>query len=194
MANDPVVSGRAFLGLIRHVKDERGATALDAIVHAAGPATRAVFAQPISVLAWHPYEAFTGFLISVDRTLGRGDHAYCRVLGSAAGKRDLGTILRVYVALASAERLIRSCGKVWPSYYRNAGTMEAVAWEPTRTILRIRDFPTMHPTHCKLMEGWMASTMETIGFRVGPGAAETQCTSRGGPYHEFSCTWSRSRG
>jgi hypothetical protein len=80
---------------------------------------------------------------------------------------------------------------VWPSYYRNAGRMEAITWSPDDTTLRIFDFPLMHPAHCRLMEGWMISTMKQIGVRVNDGAAETECPSRGGRWHEFRCTWRR---
>jgi hypothetical protein len=43
------------------------------------------------------------------------------------------------------------------------------------------------------MEGWMISTMEAIGCRVNDDARETECTSRGGEHHEFSCTWIRAK-
>jgi hypothetical protein len=192
---DPVeVSGRAFLGLIRHIKDAHGEAALRTVVAAAGAPTQAVFARPIRVMDWHAYPAFAGFLVSADRILGRGDLAFCRELGAFAGHRDLGTVLRVYVALASAERLIRACSKVWPSYYRNAGQMEALSWAPEETRLRIAGFAQMAPAHCRLMEGWMIATMETIGFSVGPGARETACPSRGAAHHEFVCVWTRGRG
>lgn len=189
----PEVSGRAFLGLIRHVRETRGNDFLSATVQSAGEATQAVFARPIQVMAWHPYPAFAGWLRALDRAMGKGDGAVCRELGAVAGKRDLGTVLRVYVALASAERLIRSCEKVWPSYYRNAGRMEAVAWAPEQTTLRIHGFAAMDVCHCKLMEGWMISTMDTIGFRVNSDARESVCASRGGPWHEFTCSWTRKR-
>jgi hypothetical protein len=186
------VSGRAFLGLIRYVKDKKGDAGLAAIVADAGEPTRQVFAARIGLGDWFPYPAYVGFLRAIDRHIGKGDRKFCRDLGAVAGQRDLGTILRVFVALASAERLIRSCSRVWPSYYRNAGRMEAIDWRPEQTTLRIFDFPEMHPTHCRLMEGWMIATMATIGFRVGEGAGETRCTSKGDPYHEFSCTWTRA--
>jgi len=187
----PEVSGRAFLGLISHVRGTHGAGALAEIVAAAGEPVRRAFATRIRVLDWLPYEAYVAFLRSLERRLGGGDHLFLRSIGAAAGQRDLGTILRVYVALASPERLIRSCTKVWASYYRNAGRMEAVAWAPEQTVLRVLDFDAMDRTHCRLMEGWMISTMEQLGLRVGPGARETECASRGGRYHEFRCTWSR---
>ena len=189
----PQVSGRAFLGLIRYIKDSRGAAMLANVIQEAGDAARSVFGAPIRVTAWHPYDAFTAFLVAADKRLGRGDPRFCRELGDAAGRRDLNSIFRVYVALASAERLIRSCEKLWTSYYRNAGRMEAIRWRPDDTVLRIYDFSSMHPAHCRLMEGWMIATMAAIGFRVNDDALESECTSRGGPYHEFRCTWTRAR-
>jgi hypothetical protein len=191
MGEEPLTSGKAFLGLIRYVKDQRGLPWLSDVIAGAPAPTRQVFQDPIRIMNWYPYRAYTGFLRALDRALGTGDGKVCRDLGAAAGKRDLGTVFRVYVALASAERLIRSCAKVWASYYRNAGRMEAIAWESTRTTLRIYDFPAMDTHHCRLMEGWMIATMDTIGFRVNEDAEEARCPSRGDPYHEFRCTWTK---
>jgi hypothetical protein len=182
-------SGRAFLGLIRYVKDQNGLDELRRIVAAAPVATRQAFADPIRVDQWYPYEAYVGFLRALDEHLGQGDGAYCRVLGAVAGQRDAGAIFRVYLAIASAERLIRSCERVWPSYYRNAGSMVALSWSADDTALRIHDFPAMDPRHCRLMEGWMIATMDSIGFRVNDDARESLCASRGDLYHEFRCTW-----
>jgi hypothetical protein len=185
-------SGRAFLGLIRYVKDHGGgAPTLARVIEGAGPAARDTFAKPIRIMSWYPYAAFSGFLGSLERHLGKSDPAFCRHLGAAAGTRDLGTVFRIYRALASPERLIRACGKVWPSYYRDAGRMEAVAWEPDYTVLRIYDFPEMDPRHCRLMEGWMISTMLNIGCRVNDDGMERQCMRAGAPYHEFTCSWTR---
>jgi hypothetical protein len=194
MTDPALASGRAFLGLIRHVRDQKGTDPLRAVLAESPDATRVVFARPIRLMEWHPYDSFIGFLRAADRVLGRGDLAFCRDLGAVAGRRDLGTILRVFAALSSAERLIRSCGKVWGDYYRNAGRMEAVSWTPEDTRVRIYDFPQMDAAHCRLMEGWMISTMETIGFRVSRDAHERTCTTRGGAHHEFVCTWTRGDG
>lgn len=187
------VSGKAFLGVIRYVKDKGGPEALPRIVEACDDATRAVFAKPIGVMSWYPYQTFATFLRVVDRQLGAGNTLLCRDIGTSAGARDLGTVFKIYRALASAEKLIRACTKVWPSYYRNAGRMEAVTWEPTNTTLRIYDFPEMDPRHCRLMEGWMISTMAQIGCKVHGDGMEVKCMSRGAEYHEFHCTWSPNK-
>ncbi len=189
--NTAEASGKAFLGIIRHVKDTHGLDFLGSLVHGSGEPTKRAFARPIRATDWHPYEAYAGFLRALERGMGKGDGKLAHQLGEIAGKRDLGTVFRVYVALASAERLIRACSKVWPSYYRNAGTMEAISWEPSDPRLRISGFADMEPFHCRLMEGWMIATMNTIGFRVSDDARESRCASHGAPYHEFSCSWTK---
>jgi hypothetical protein len=183
------VSGRAFLGLIRHAKDQRAY--LDRIIEDAGSEARSAFAKRIRQTDWYPYTAYVGLLRALERHLGPGDATFFRTLGSAAGTRDLGSMFRVYAALASPERLIRACGKIWPSYYRNAGRMEAITWTSQDTTLRIFDFAEMDRRHCRLMEGWMIGTMTSIGVRVNDDARETACTSKGAPHHEFRCSWSR---
>ena len=185
-------SGRAFLGILKYVKSSRGPDALASVIASGNDPCRQAFAHPIRMMTWYPYDAFVGFLNGLERALGRaGQHSFCRELGDVAGVRDLGTVFKVYRTLSSPERLIRSCSKVWSSYYRHAGRMEAVTWEPSDTTVRIYDFPEMAPTHCRLMEGWMISTMRSIGFYVNDDAFEKKCMSTGGPYHEFHCTWQK---
>lgn len=178
--------------MISGVKERGGPDALARVLAAAEPSTAEVLQKRIRALEWYSYDSFVGLLRAADRTIGIGDRKLCRELGAMAGKRDIGTAFRVFAAIASPERLIRGCRLVWSAYYRNAGSMEALAWTPERTVLRITGFAEMHATHCRLMEGWMISTMEAIGCRVNPGARETECMSRGGAHHEFSCTWSRA--
>ncbi len=184
----PQASGKAFLGLVKHVKTAFGPQALARVVAAADPEGH-TFGQRIHPLAWYSYESFVAFLHALVEKLGGGNGEFCRDLGAVAGERDLGTIFKLLRRLSSPERLIRSCGRVWESYYRNAGAMEAVAWRPESTVLRIVGFESMHPLHCRLMEGWMLQTMDIVGVKVLPGACEQLCTSRGDPHHEFRCAW-----
>ena len=185
-------SGRAFLGIVKYVKSTRGPQALESVIASGNDASRAAFDKPIRMMNWYSYPAFVGFLHGLEHTLGRaGQHSFCRELGDVAGVRDLGTVLRVYRTISSPERLIRACDKVWSSYYRHAGRMEAVTWAPDDTTLRIYDFAEMDPAHCRLMEGWMIATMRSIGFYVNNDAFERKCMSTGDPYHEFHCTWQK---
>ncbi len=189
--SEPLVSGRAFLGLIRSVKESHGPSALSDALKAMPPATQKAFATRILHAGWYPYPAYVGFLNGLEQKFGRGQPAFFRTLGVASGKRDISTVFRVYLAIASTERLIRGCSKVWAGYYSNAGEMEAVSWAPTDTCLRISGFPEMATAHCRLMEGWMIATMDALGVEVNADAAETACTSRGAPFHEFRCTWKK---
>ncbi len=175
------------------MRDVHGSDSLAAIIEQGGPELGRVFGERISKLGWYPYAALSGFLIAAERTLPASERGAAFDLGVAAGKRDLGTVLKIYVALASAERLIRSCKLVWRNYYKHAGRMEAVEWQPESTVLRILEFPEMHRLHCRLMEGWMIATMESLGFRVNDDACQSAFMGDGDPYHEFRCSWRRAR-
>ena len=183
--------GRALLGPLRHVKQLHGKGGLDRLVAAAPPVLAPVLREKISQSAWYPYEAYAALLRIIDRQLGVGDLAYCRKLGEWAGREDLGSMFKIYAMLASPERLIRSCKLVWPQYY-DLGAMSALDASPDSTRLIITDARAMDAAHCRLMEGWMLGTMAQIGCLVHDGAREVSCTSRGGPYHEFACTWDRA--
>ena len=188
----PEVSGRAFLGLLKYIKGWGDQEKLDGIIEGAGASAKPIFAERIRVTGWYPYDGYKDFLIAIDRKLGKGDYRYCRELGVVAGQRDMGTIFKIYTLMANADRLIGACNKFWQSYYRNAGTMEAIQSSAEQTVLRIKGFPTMHPTHCKLMEGWISATMDSVGFRILE-IKETQCTSRGGDFHDYTFRWQKKK-
>ena len=188
---NPEVSGRALLGLLAFAKERGGKTAITELVAKLSPDSAAVFGDRIQPLRYYPYSAYVELLYALKFRFGRPDETFFRRLGATAGERDLGTMFKVYVALASPERLIRSCARVWSSYYRNAGTMTAVAWDERDTRLRIEGFDAMDRAHCELMEGWMIATMAQIGVVVNKDARETACASRGAAHHEFACTWRR---
>lgn len=184
-------NGRAFLGLIRFIKKTHGAqgdVVLEQVIKDAGPLAQKVFAERIRVQSWHPYPAFVDFMRAMDRKLGHADPEFFRKVGSLAGQVDINTILRVYLSMASADRLIHSCGKVWESYYKDAGQMVAISTDANNTVVRILDFPEMHPHHCALMVGWMTASLQSIGIKLHSGE-ETRCMHLGDPYHEFKGNW-----
>jgi len=183
------VVGAAFLGLTKHVKEQKGVNFLNAVVEDAGDTTKAIFAKRIIMLDWYPYSSYAGFLRALDRKLGKGDLTYCHELGMIAAQRDAQTIYSLYKEKAKPEQLIRDCSFIWQNYYRNAGRMEAVSWEPDNSVVRIYDFPDMDPAHCLLMVGWMRGMMHGVGAQVTPESREIMCMSHGAPYHEFKCNW-----
>jgi len=182
----------AFLGVIKALRGSVGAERIGTLVAQWGDELRTALARRIDKGEWYPYAAFAQLLAGADAEIGDGKGSLCVELGHAAAKNDLsGGAFAVLRMLASPRHLIGSCERVWPRYYRDAGRMEAVSTLPERTVLRIHDFPTMAPEHCRMMEGWMISAMSILGATVMPGARESRCTSLGAPYHEFTCAWSR---
>ena len=189
----PEARGTAFLGILKHVRIAFGPEAVDGAIASAPAATREVLSRRVLKLRWYPYEAYAGFLRTLADRFAHGNLAYCRELGTVAAYRDLSTVLKIFRVLYGPQRLIKSCTRVWDQYYRNAGTMTALASEPDDTRLRIEGFAAMEPAHCKLMEGWMIGAMAVLGAEVNDDGRETMCTSRGDPCHEFACTWTIKR-
>ncbi len=183
------VSGRALLGLIKVIKAEFGPDSLRDLLKGADAEMAKVFGRSIMILNWYPYPVYVYLLTAIDRKMGKGDLAYCKKLGENAASLDLHSMLTAFNARGGQRDLIKSCTMVWSNYYRGAGRMEALSCEPDNTVLRITDFPEMDPAHCRLMEGWMTEAMKMIGTRVLTGLTEVKCMSKGGPYHEFICTW-----
>lgn len=179
----------AFLGIARFVKQTYGEAMLAQVIEGAPAATRQTFAKRINGLSLQPYESFVGLLRSAEQILGAGDLQLCKRLGEMAAHNDLHTIFKGYAVRPSPEEIIRACTPIWGMYTDGAGTMEAVDTSPTHTVLCIRGFPEMDRAHCRLMEGWMIAAMDVVGARVLPGACESECTSEGGRFHEFSCQW-----
>ncbi len=183
------VSGRALLGLLAFAKERGGEQTVAGIVGKLSEPARDAFAERVQPLRYYPYAVYIELLYALKLRFGRPSQRFFAHLGAAAGERDLGTMFKIYRTLASPERLIRSCSRVWVSYYRDAGTMTAIAWAPDDTRLRIEGFAEMDRAHCELMEGWMIGTMKQIGVVVSEDARETACMSRGDAHHEFACTW-----
>lgn len=181
--------GAAFLGIIRYVKDHRGKDYLDAILQQCDEEFKKIFARKIITVGWYPYRAYGDFLTLADRSMGRGDGELCREIGKFAAVRDMDTIYSIYKEKAKPIQLVRDGGIIWKSYYRNAGRFETISDKPENTVLRIMEFPEMFPVHCRLMEGWMTEVMRLAGAKIIREVREQLCTSKGAPYHEFTCAW-----
>ncbi len=183
------VNGREFLGLIKHIKESRGADFLKEVLDQAGEVNRKIFSKRVLALGWYPYQGYVDLIRAIAKKMGNGDPAYFRKLGEVAASLDLGSFLNVYKISGGPEELIQAAGMVWPGYYRNAGKMEVNSSQPENTVIRILDFPEMDPAHCRLMEGWITAAMVILGGKMVSPARETMCMSKGDSCHEFTFTW-----
>jgi predicted hydrocarbon binding protein len=177
-------SGKAFLGIIRYLKDNGGANLLKEIIDALDDSIKKTFLERIELLEWYPYNDFSQFLNAIKNKLAKNNPKFFYDLGEYTGKRDMETFLSIYTSIQSPERFIRNCKMIWSSYYRNSGEMSLIPSIPDKIIYRIDDFPQMNINHCHLMEGWIATTLNLLGFAILT-SEETHCMNSGDPYHEF---------
>ncbi len=182
------VFGTAFLGVLKYIKEHSGKEGMDKIFAEMDPQDQQVFQRRIIAVAQYSYPTFVSLLRTADRILGSGDLSLCREFGKFAANLDMRAIYSTYRRNAGAKDLARDSTVIWNSYYKNAGRMEPVDFGEDHSLLRILDFPQMDQAHCLLMEGWIEGALMSCGTSMAA-VKETACTSTGGQYHEFDCSW-----
>jgi hypothetical protein len=186
----PLAKGTAFLGVFKYLKSRpSGEEILKKVMATLAPEIRKHFERKVFAVADYPYPVFIAFLRQVDQTAGKGDLTLCRELGKFSAHLDIESVYNLYKKRAKPEDLSRDSSVIWKSYYTNAGTMKTEDISPEHTVVRIYDFPTMDPAHCRLMEGWMTQAMIEAGAMALTELREVKCPSSGGPYHEFIGSW-----
>ena len=186
----PTAMGTAFLGLFKFIKKRPDSAAvLEGINSRLSPESAEVLANKVIAIGEYPYSAFVEFIRACDEEMGEGDLELCRRLGDFSARLDVQSIYKRYAGEGKTEQLFRDSGLIWKSYYRNCGSMKTEMKPPDRAVITIRDFDTMDPAHCMLMEGWMDRALRETGVRVKEPVRETLCVSRGDDVHQFECRW-----
>src|SRR5262245_26212488 len=95
------------------------------IVSALSPETRALVERPALPLEWLPDRHFTELIATAERLILRGDEAAFEKLGAESLKRDISTVYRVFIRIASPQYVISRAAQIWSTYARNGGTLTA---------------------------------------------------------------------
>ncbi|HUT55416.1 MAG TPA: hypothetical protein VM658_18645 [bacterium] len=170
---------------------EGGEEILRNVVDALAPPASDLLGRKVIAINEYPYTVFIELLKTMDKVMGFGDLALCKDIGEFAANRDYRSFFGPDKGKLLPKDLFRDCGVYWKSYYVNSGYMKTIDSSEDNTIVRILDFPTMHPAHCRLMEGWMAQAMINAGA-VWHEYYERACTSRGDDYHEYWGRWTQA--
>jgi hypothetical protein len=186
----PQVKGLAVRGLLKSVKES--GWSIPAVIAAMPEAQRAVFARPIVVSAWYPYDAFASLLSTVDQMHGQGDLALCRDLGRTGAVRDLGTTFRIISIMTSVEFVVKR-GQVFWSKYCDTGTMVLEKHREGGFKGRLEGFPGVAHGHCRMIEGWLEGMGTALGAK-DMATQQTRCVHQGADCCEFEARWSGLKG
>lgn len=181
------IKGFAVRGLFKFIKKSGYAGGIEGLLATLDDEDRTLFDQKILSSSWYPYETFTVLLEAIDRELGEGDGSYLERVGEFSGSQDAGTIFKVVLTLASIERVISVTPPFWKRYCDH-GWFEPLEVKNGRLEIRLREFPQIHPGHCRLIGGWIQGLGISAGARNAR-VEQTACVHRGDPHCFFSATW-----
>ncbi len=185
------IKGFAIRGLLKFVKESGYEGGIARLLTKISPAAAGHFEERILSSVWYPYEAYSALLTTAMNELAAENQdrrALAERLGAFAGRQDAGAVFRVVAAITSLERVVTKSPMFWRRYC-NRGDLEVVEVEAGRLVVRLVDFPGIHPAHCRLITGWILGLGEANGAREAS-VEKTHCVHDGDSRCEYQGRWS----
>lgn len=178
------VKGTAIRGLFRFAKD-RVEGGIPETLSRLDDDDRVRFESRILASSWYPYELYGALL---EALCPDGDESFLIDLGRDLASQDAGATFKIVALFASVETMLQRSSLFWERHC-DTGEFETVDVELGKGTGVLRDFPEVHPYHCRLLTGWI----EGMGMAAGASEAEvtkTRCVHRGDPECRYEGRWS----
>jgi len=179
--------GFTLKGALSFVEATYGADARARVLAAASPETREVLGGTVLASALYPFRAQVDLYLAIDKALGRGDLALCRLIGRFTAEHELSTIHKITLKVASLSLWMRSAGRMWNQYY-TAGTLVADEFGATGGRLRVERFNPISKAFCLDLLGWFERTAELSG-KSGVAVEHPRCLLDGHGACLFEARW-----
>jgi hypothetical protein len=183
------IKGTTIRGVLRSIKDNDWP--VPPLLASLPPTAREHYATQIVPSTWYPYPAFTALLEAIDRSYGKPGADVVEEIGRSVAVRDLGTTFRLLLNLAKIEFVGQRAHVMWARHC-NRGECRMPSFSSTGCLGEIRDFPEVHPIHCRYMVGWIQGLATGIGAENAR-TTHTRCSKRGDPICEYTTRWTRLR-
>ena len=181
------IKGTAIRGLLKRVKETGYAGGIPAILAELPPASLKTFDHRILASGWYPYDSYGDLLTVVHRRLhGERDDALVE-LGRWLAKQDAGTTLKIFALFASVETMLQRGPFFWPRHC-DTGVFETVDVQKGSGVGVLRDFPGVHPLHCRLLAGWVEGMAVVAGAHTVR-SEKVKCVHRGDAWCEYRGSW-----
>ncbi len=177
------VKGSLILHGRDYVVETRGAAAWQTILGALSADDRAIYDGIVMASSWYPVAAWNRITEHVVGEGGPQASAEMRRFSSFISERDLSTIYKVLLKLASPEMLLRRTHSLWSRYF-DSGTFEVVREAPRRFEMRLTA-PVHHdeaPSRRICAEGvdsWLVKALHMTGA-IQPEVQHEHCRFDGG--------------
>lgn len=183
--------GTLLVNLRSLVVEAKGDAVWSALVHTTSPADQDVLRQPLLVSSWYPvgvYNRIIAGYLAGERDAGLAMTRYARHVAN----RDLNTVLRVMLSLASPEAIVKRSPMLWGRYF-DTGSVSAHEEAPGRWVVAV-DCPKgeeegpAEPTCRSGVGGWLVEGVLLAGAK-SPVSEHRSCRFAGAPRCETVLTW-----
>ena len=178
------VKGSALRARLRYV-EKRGTAAMQRVMAALRPETRALIEANILPSSWYPFSAFIDLSETIDRTLGNGDHKLCYELGRFACDENLPTLYKIFFRISDPQHIIRRAAAAWRVNYDQGGI--SVVREDDHLVVLRMEVPAPQRAHCLSVLAWIVRAGELSGAKDVK--TVERCRLRGDAACEFEMRW-----
>ena len=175
------VNARAFT--VERFGDEGWTTTLDHLV----VVDRQELANVITV-GWYSLALYARLLHALEAAHGEGDFSLVVRQGRFQAERDLTTIQRMFLRMASPAFAIDRIGEYWRRFY-DTGTWQTATPTPTRARAALLDWGVVDHALCRGLVGYMGRFLELVGAK-NVHVEHPSCRAKGDPRCEFDARWS----
>jgi len=141
----------------------------------------------LKTMAWYPLGQRVISMLAAKEAFGWEDKDI-EDMGNSAPKYSFvaTTMLKYFL---SVSKVFQEAANYWKKHY-DVGVLEPVEIDETKkyALLRLKNFD-IHPIFCPYFVGYFLRISQFVVRSEKITAEETECSSKGGAYHEFLMKW-----
>jgi hypothetical protein len=178
--------GIGFISLRDFVLDRFGLDGWTDVLAELSAEDRAAL-EGIVTMGWYSLPLYARALRAADKVRGTGDLQLVFQLGKYQAARDLTTVHRAFLRMASPSFFLEQSGEYWGRFHDTGKwTVERVG--PTRVRAYLDGWAHVDAVLCRELNGYILKAFELVGAR-NPRLEHTQCRARGAPRCLFAGAW-----
>jgi predicted hydrocarbon binding protein len=178
--------GTTFINLKEFVKQRVGVKGWEKFLGRLAPEDRKEI-EGVLPIGWYDYHLRIRALRVLESELGAGDPKIIEQFGRFGADRDLNTITRAFLKLASPSYVLEKTAEYW-SRFHDYGSWKIVRNNNREITATLTDTPFDNELFCRELCGYILRLLELVGAK-NIQIAHTLCKGRGDAVCEFKGGW-----
>ena len=162
---EPESKAAGFLSLIKALRQSLTQQELARLLQDLPPDTREQFERPPLPVAWLPARHIAQVIGTLMRTTYGGNQEKVAELATQVLLMDLKTIYKLFIKLLSPQYVIERGAKIYLTYTRNNGTLEAHAIDDHSCEVRFRGVVALFPGVWAYQRGAVRGALIATGLK-----------------------------